>query len=1700
MLTNEQAQARLAEWKLPKGSRRVADGVEQLPEESREHVRSALNYDTTSTGNWQEDWQNRQKRQHAGVLHLEQISAQKRANVFALISPHLVASMERAWQLHKTLPYQAGYVRKAFRTPYHSETGTRRLGHWLESLAAIGNSYTPDVLTPAWLAAWAPHLDNRQHYHAAELGVLLGGVLCERGPQADEVFEILRQSLNNQHEIGEPGKHVFTALLLSDRPEAWELVENTLLAAQRQEGLRQAILETVDLTHPTAFRRMLRLILDQDLIRFSAVVRAFDVWLGQLWVSASAGVIKKMLEQIVTLLDDAAALQEAVRSKDPETVFLALWCMSIDDAIASVPVAEKLLTSKSVEIRYVAARHLANLDLDASAAALIPAIDDEDLRVALLALPQPQYQTSFVEIAGVKSDDRFERIERLVERVPEKPLKLKPLVWPWTETTVKQSSVAACLLNTLGARPATRLIPHLDQLDPHSRTRAVTNMVQTKPWGPALRAAVLDLAGDASSGVRNTALQALESESLAASEIQQLEGYLSRKAGDLRLSILSLILKQSDEGVLESSGRLVASKDANQRLAGLELLRLMTDSDRSAGTCRARASAWRAGRKSISTEEQTQLQEIAAENADEMTLENALGLMNPAERTPVIPPQDRKVPFLTAAAAACLKSLDDLIHEHRETTIQVTNYAGTQDELLGNAQWGFPYPNLRKPRDNQEQRLPLAEVWKSWTAGRDEKLRGADGLELYRAWIWQPYFGGYTLERWNHWAESSSARKQIAAAITGDRLETLRYPSQIGSVLMWLLFLEPCDPREYVLDALETVFSMVPAADHERLKEPLDLVNVFRNFGNTEELDWRDAPPFQMWTEALVTTLRILGLEFSPAQQVRRWQLLHWQDEPVPGARRRRVSNEELLTAYKLKAASLADVADQLLAPRSSRQYYGERFELLSALTARKRPASLEEFLTAHPEVRELVESAVTRILNLELSRGDAPTAGTVPAPAISALRGIETLRRILHALGKADFKPGRYWSVGSQQERREILTQLAKVTFPADGETADDFVRIMRDAVKEGQFPEERLLQLAFLAPQWTKSLEAYTGWDQMSEGVYWFLAHMRYLSCSADNAADGETAPADGEEAATASDGEENADGTGRPERKLSPWERLILERTPLTNTERAEGAIDVPWFVRTHALLGNRRWLELAAAARFAANASQARRAQFIADVLLNKVKRKELIDGITKKQLKEQVRLLGLLPLATGAKRDADLSLRCKTLRDYLRYANQLSGLTKPQALRAWEIGMKNLAMTAGYPDPLRLEWAVGADEVRDLAEGSLSVTKAGVTVTLALDELSKPSVTVFRGEKELKALPAELKKDKQIAELTGRVTELKRQASAIRQSLETAMCRGDSFTGAELQQWCGHALLAPQLSRLIVTGEGIAGYPDKRGKALRNWEGKLEPVKSAETLRFAHPHDLLEQGVWHDWQAECMRAQRMQPFKQVFRELYVITKQEKKDGAVSHRYDGQQVQPKQALALFGQRGWNTTDGIFKIFHAEELTASVWFDGGFGTPLEVEGGALGGVSFTRRDEWKPIPLSAVPPRLFSEVMRDLDLVVSVAHAGGVDPEASASTVEMRSRLLQETCALLKMKNVRCKPSHAVIKGELAEYTVHLGSGTVHKMPGGSLCIVPVHAQHRGRIFLPFADDDPRTAEVISKVLLLARDREIQDPAILEQIRRK
>ena len=568
---------------------------------------------------------------------------------------------------------------------------------------------------------------------------------------------------------------------------------------------------------------------------------------------------------------------------------------------------------------------------------------------------------------------------------------------------------------------------------------------------------------------------------------------------------------------------------------------------------------------------------------------------------------------------------------------------------------------------------------------------------------------------------------------------------------------------------------------------------------------------------------------------------------------------------------------------------------------------------------------------------------------------------------------------------------------------------------------------------------------------------------------------------------------------EQPKSVWGEILKARTNLSAEQRADGVIDVQWFHLAYKAVGSaKRWDAIEEAAKFLGYGQGHKKAGRLADVLLGITKKKELVDGIKKKNLKEYVKLLGLLPLPKDeAKKQTELIDRHKVLVEYERYARTLSSLGKEPALAAARLGMENLAVTAGFGDPMRLEWAVGAKQVADLLEGPVQLKIKNVAVTLSLTGEAEPVIEQTKDGKPLKSIPPDIKKLPKVVELLERAKGLKRMSSSTKRSLELAMCAGDEFDADELRLLMAHALVKPLLSRLVLQAGEIRGYPANEGKALRDHTGKNFPLKAGQTWIIAHPLDLLKAGDWPAWQAECFRSERVQPFKQVFREVYTLTPAEKEEASQSTRFAGQQVNPQQSAALFASRGWSTREGTDKLFRRDNLVASVQFDHGYGTPGEVEGLTLSSVEFHRRGDWQKIPLAEIPGKIFSEVMRDLDLVASVAHVGGIDPEASQSTVEMRQTLLKETCSLLKIANVRFENKHALIKGDLGDYSVHLGSGTVHKQPGGFLCVVPVHSQHRGRLFLPFADDDPRTAEVISKTILLARDKEIQDPSILSQI---
>ncbi|MEL6814887.1 MAG: DUF5724 domain-containing protein, partial [Cyanobacteria bacterium J06598_3] len=1592
-------------------------------------------------------------------------------------------------------PYQSGYARRAFRANQLKHHQQRR-DYWLGSLLNLTQKYEQPL---DWYATWAAYLG----YGSDTLSFVFAAAINEGDALGDAVFEILCDSARGEHEIGAMGRHVVRSLLVANRPEGWQLMENMLVAAQRQEGLRQSILETVDEAHPEAFTRMLRVIVEQNMVRFSATVRAADVWFGLNWDVEHKRHVQQSLEQLLALLENHEQRAEALQSDDPKQVYVGLWVLAFEEVEGAIAAAKPLLQDERVEIRFVAAYLLRQLGIEEVVSAITPSLKDDDLPIAIQAFRATQNLS-----AGPLKADWFETLETFLQRFTAKETTAEPLVWPWMGEKISQAEIVGQLIRVQGKRSVERLIPYLPLMEVWDKRKVAQKLIAQRPWTDVVKAAIFELVGDRSSYTREFVLSQLLTDKYVPepTDAQAFETLLTRKAADLRRGLISLLLKQPDEATLSSAQRLLNASKAPQRLAGLELLDQLQQTERI--DCRHLAENYVEKRPKRSASEQELLDRLLASEQSVATLEDALGLFDPSERTTPVCPQmpTNPMPLVSSSTLLIFDSLNALIVQHNTTPVEVFSYRSDRptEELLGNL-YSFPLPNANQSREENLQRFPLAEVWQSWWDTRDASLKDDDGLELLRAVMAQPVYGrGFNDFASNpYWMNAEVVIPIRLRSLTKKHAVPLE-PNQskhISSILEWLLYLHPpANLTEVLLNGAQFTLAKV---------------NEVMNIPEISPFDWRTDNLMTWLSRAQQDHRRCYQKDsyqkessrkdsnkdrtadtcaWSTSQINQLWQLLRWVDEPSNHSmlryrfkqetygtsfvlatagdggdgdgivQRKRPELYAVLSAFEVGAASAADVYEHLLGDRMTNGRY-DRFMDLQQLTRRKRDPQLN----VHPELADIVKACRDRILSVELTRGDLPTAATAPALSLSAITGIPTLIRLLQNFGSEKFARG--W-LRDSQSKASVFSHLFRISFPAQSDTPADFAK----QVKAAEIAEQRLIELAVYAPQWGRYVEHALNWKDLAEAVWWFHAHTK-----------------------------DNAWQVDQEIRDL--WSAQIAELTPLSSQDLIDGAVDVAWFQRIYKQLKPARWQQLDNAAKYASGGGGHKRAQLFADSMTGKTKRAALIKRITEKRHQDAVRALGLLPLAgkpQSKKAQADLLERYQVIQEFLRTSKKFGSQRKASEKLAARIGLENLARTANFPDPQRLEWAMEREAIADLAKGPVTVAIDEVSVSLSLTEQGEPTITVLKKGNPLKNVPAKLKKNAEIKALQERKRDITRQASRIRKSLEQSMCRGDEFTGAELKELLSHPVLHPILSGLVFVdvASSTYGYPIKTG--LQNHDGSVSKITAKASLRIAHPTDLAHSKEWHLWQQQCFAAEQVQPFKQIFRELYVLTPaeqqgQRKGQPQGSVRYGGHQVNPRQTLALLGQRGWvaHPEEGIRRTFHDENLLVWLDFEEGWYTPTEVEGLTLDKVYFTDRKTYKRLDLDAVPPRVFSEVMRDLDLVVSVAHQGGVDPEASASTVEMRASLLRETSRLLKLENIMLQEPYALIEGSLGSYTLHLGSATVHRQPGGALCIVPVHSQHRGRLFLPFADDDPRTAEVISKALLLAQDDKIKDPTILEQL---
>ena len=376
-----------------------------------------------------------------------------------------------------------------------------------------------------------------------------------------------------------------------------------------------------------------------------------------------------------------------------------------------------------------------------------------------------------------------------------------------------------------------------------------------------------------------------------------------------------------------------------------------------------------------------------------------------------------------------------------------------------------------------------------------------------------------------------------------------------------------------------------------------------------------------------------------------------------------------------------------------------------------------------------------------------------------------------------------------------------------------------------------------------------------------------------------------------------------------------------------------------------------------------------------------------------------------------------------------------------------------------------------------------------SVWLEADDSGKVSLNVKKGDKKLKSVPAALKKDEYIVDLNEAKKTFTEQYRRTKIMMEESMESENEYFVSEILDMAKDPVIGKLVGRLLFKKDDFFGFPE---------DIEAQDFKDTDTLLVAHPSHLYAAGRWHEFQKICYDKQIVQPFKQIFRELYVKTEEEK-NLTESMRYAGNQINPQQTVGVLRGRRWiaDAEDGLQKVYYKENIIATIYALADWFSPSDIEAPTLEWVAFYDRKTFERKPICEIPDIIYSEVMRDVDLAVSVAHAGQIDPEMSHSTIEMRRAIAEFVVPMFKLSNVTFTDSHALIKGTRGNYTIHLGSGVIHQEGGPMINVLPVHSQSRGRIFLPFVDDDPKTSEIMSKIIFFAEDKKIKDPFILDQI---
>lgn len=1585
-------------------------------------------------------------------------------------------------------PYTFGYYRKMIRSANYR--------NHLDNMWNILKEFVEQNLLELDVIKLLKRDFDYSKYHNAPSSAQL---FVEIDRNNAEVINIIKDMLLSENNTNILSHEVLRGIFKSDNKELTELTGKLLLAAKLQEGLRQAICENIDCGTQANFEYMFGIIHSNDLIRFSSVKRAVATFTG---IGEQYGdrITKKQLELINNILKNKEQADIYLKSEDNVKAMIGLWYKGSVDISELVKAMDAIIENgKRHSVLLVS--YCLNIIQDEKYSNEVSktvikkfAKDEETFEkndaLEILAC-YLQFISGRVNWYSIKRDleennvqmsdyfkdakearEFFDIFEYALKSMKESEKLYVPCIFPWYYARISKEELASIMLITaifVKGDLTDRAIEYLKQANSYYRGYILEQLLD-KPQNKKQKDVVLEMLSDRT-GASDNAKEIILSNDMTDEYIVKIQDVLRLKTPEVRKNAIEIIYAQDEEKLLNSISYLILQKDVNKRLAGLDImLRAKSDKKIDSNTLNALAD------KLISpgSSEQILLEELkGGKMQDELTKElynvnyeidfdikiegksaeskkknecsNEITVKNNMSPSEIFSTDEDKLIEIVI-------KLNALYTEHENYEYK-TCY--NKDSILANGI--MPINNYRNKAELKD--YPLAEVWEEFY-----KKEIKDFKTLYELYMLTSAGEIYSYGNDNYDIKLEDILgidvEALDKKIKNEKLKYFgeRYYDRQGYNVISLLYNEYKKVnRAFIYQASKSI-----------------MVHIYENFDvnrlaerNTKR--WRSRESYNTIFD-MYTFMEYVDSgfgQFEGDDEFREYfaikyymykRFYEFGKKENAGINRIFLGLIDYAKAVKLGLVEKDEFYIEVLNRGDMSLWIKTINGYIDGSLPDKEVAGYNDAINNETIafIKEEGQKIIDYMVGIELNRGDSPTQFSKAVHNVKHIEGIDYLIKTLKALGNLKLDRSSWYFSGGDS-KSATLSHLLKICYPSE----KDNVKKLKEALKDTDITIQRLTEVAMYSSQWIDILEQYLGWKGLASGCYYFQAHMSDVD---------------------------------------KKKESLFAKYTPISVEDLSLGAFDVDWFNAAYRELGSDNFDMLYESAKYISDGAKHSRARKFADAVLGKLDIDDTEMQIEEKRNKDLVASYALIPLLKNKGKSKDMLRRYKFLQKFLKDSKQFGAQRRASEAKAVEIALDNLARNAGFNDVTRLIWTAETDIIKELKNYFEPKKILDVNVYIKIDEFGKSSIICEKNGKELKALPAKLKKDKYVEELKEVQKNLKDQYSRSRKMLEEAMEDEVEFYVYEIENIMqNNNVIMPLIRDLVFkVGDDMGFYRDKE---LVSVEDKRISLENNDSIKIAHALDLHNSRDWAKYQRYLFDNGIKQPFKQVFRELYVKTGDEiGKDTTL--RYSGNQIQPAKTIEVLKTRRWviDGEEGLQKVYYKQNIIAKIYALADWFSPADIEPPTLEYVEFYHRKTFKKLLIDEIPNLIFTEVMRDVDLAVSVAHVGGVDPETSHSTIQMRKAIVEFNLPLFGLNNVSFTEKHALIKGTLAEYSVHLGSGLVHQKAGSVINVLPVHSQHRGKLFLPFVDEDPKTAEIMSKIVMFAEDGKIKDPSILSQISTK